>query len=197
MKQFKEYLSESKKQWTFRIKVAGNFDTERAKTMEALLGKFQVSKFKKVGVTPIQELPLDFPKIRNAEVSIFETVVDYPSTQMELHEYLCTSMGITKDALVVRSPNEPTERYQTSITPHEGALLTDSEYKEAENAKFDDYYGDKYNTNFLKELNDVLKLQRRERGEQIPSESAVRYNTDDKSNNKSPIKQAQEVRKNI
>jgi hypothetical protein len=194
-KNFKEYLAESCKKWDFRIKVAGEFNEEKVKTMEALLNKFQVSKFKKVGTTPIQSLPLDFPKIRFAEVTIFEAVVDYPTTQMELQEYLCTSLGITKDALVVRRPGEPSESYQEPHEPHEGALLTDSEYKEVKNAKFDEYYGDKYNESFLKELNDVLKLQRKARGEEIPSETKVHFNTDDKPNNKSPVEQAADPRK--
>jgi len=195
MKNFKEHLSESAKKWDFRIKVAGTFTTEQADTMKALLSKFQVSGFKKVGTTPIQELPLDFPKIKNAEVTIFEAVVDYPTTQFELHDYLCNSLGITKDAMVVRRPGEDLEVYQEPKKSHEGALLNDSEYKEATDHKFEDYYGDKYNTGFVKELNELLKLQRKARGEEIPSEGKAHYNVDDKSNNKSPLKQAFEVRK--
>jgi hypothetical protein len=171
-KQFKEYLSESAKKYDFRIKVAGGLNDEQAKTMEALLAKFQVSSFKKVGNTPIQELPLDFPKIKNAEVGIYETQLDYPATQWELHEYLCNSMSITKDAMVVRRPGENSETYQEPQEPRTEALLTDSEYKEAPNANFEDYYGDKYNTGFVKELNDILKLQRKERGEVIPEAKA-------------------------
>ena len=195
MKNFKDYLAESCKKWDFRIKVAGNFDDQKAKMMEALLSKFQVSSFKKLNTTPVQSLPLDFPKIRFAEVTIFEAVVDYPTTQTELQEYLCTSLGITKDALVVRRPGEPSEEYQMPHEPHEGALLTDSEYKEVKNANFDDYYGEEYNKNFLKELNDVLKLQRKARGEEIPSEGKVHFNTSDKQNNRSPVTQAKDPRK--
>ena len=51
-------------------------------------------------------------------------------------------------------------------------MLTDSEYKESPNANFDDFYGDTYNTGFVKELNDILKLQRKERGEEIPESKA-------------------------
>jgi hypothetical protein len=187
MKNFKDYLAESAKKWDFRIKVAGPFTNEQADTMHALLHKFQVSAFKAVGKTPIQELPLDFPKIKNAEVCIYEATLDYPTTQGELHEYLSNSLGITKDALVVRRPGEPLEEYQTSVVKHEGALLGDGEYKEASNAKFEEYYGDKYNSGFVKELNDILKLQRKARGEEIPMETKVVYNTDSKANDKSPI----------
>jgi hypothetical protein len=187
MKSFKKYLAESKKQWDFKIKVAGPVTAEQEKMMKALLEKFQVSAFKKVSVTPIQELPLDFPKIKFAEVNIFECTVDYPATQEEVRDYLCNSMGITRDAMAVRRPGEPSERYQEPQEPREGALLTDSEYKEAPNHKFSDYYGEEYNTAFLKELNNVLKEKAKERGEKIPSEGKAKFNTDEPQDKLGPI----------
>jgi len=190
MKKFTEYLAESTKQWDFRIKVAGEFTTEQAKTMEALLVKYHVTSFKKIGVTPIQLLPLDFPKIRNSEVTIYEASVNYPTTQFELRDYLCDSLNISKDAMVVRKPGEDLELYQETSEEREGALLDDPDYKESPNHKFEDYYGDKYNASFLKELQKDLDVQRTARGEKIPTESKVTYNTDDTTNNRSPINQS-------
>lgn len=195
MKNFKDYLSESTKKYDFKIKIAGEFTTEQANTMKALLGRFQVSGFKSSGKTPIQELPLDFPKIKNAEVCIYEATLDYPTTAWELHEYLSSNMGISKDAIVVRRPGEPQEEYQQTKEERKGPLLTDSEYKESPNAKFEDYYGDKYNTGFVKELNDILKLQRKARGEVIPKTADVKYNTDSLAYNTSVLKQADDPRK--
>lgn len=187
-KQFKDYLSESAKKYDFRIKVAGQVTSEQEKTMEALLGKFQVSGFKKSGVTPIQELPLDFPKIKNSEVHIYEVTLDYPSTQWELHEYLCANTSIAQESLVVRRPNEPLEEYQKQVEKREGALLTDSEYKESPNANMDDFYGDKYNSGFVKELNDILKLQRKAQGQIIPETADATYSTDAAINSSSLLK---------
>jgi hypothetical protein len=195
MKNFKDYLSESTKKYDFKIKVAGEFTTEQADTMKALLGRFQVSSFKSAGKTPIQELPLDFPKIKNAEVCIYETSLDYPTTAWELHEYLSSNMGISKDALVVRRPGEPLEEYQKDQEERTEALLTDSEYKESPNAKFEDYYGDKYNTGFVKELNDILKLQRKERGEKIPETATAKFNTDSPEGTQTMLKSAADPRK--
>ena len=96
-------------------------------------------------------------------------------------------MKVNKQNLVVRSPNEPTEEYQNVQPKREGALLTDPDYKEAPNAKMEDYYGDKYNSGFVKELNDILKLQRKERGEEIPTDGPAKYNTDAAPGNTSPI----------
>jgi len=194
MKQFKDYLSESAKKYDFRIKIAGDFTAEQADTMKALLGKFQVSGFKAAGKTPIQELPLDFPKIKNAQVCIYEVTLDYPATAWELQEYLSANMGITKDALVVRRPGESSESQQEEVEARTEPLLTDSEYKESPNAKFEDYYGDKYNTGFVKELNDILKLQRKERGEEIPETAAAKFNTDILEDSAIMLKQAADPR---
>ena len=190
MKSFKEHLTESKKKYDFRIKIAGEMTTEQEDSMKRLLGRFTVdntlSGFKK-SKTPIQALPLDFPQVKNCEVNIYEVVLDYPTTQFELTEYLAAELGVNKQHLVVRSPNEPTEEYQNVQPKREGALLTDPDYKEAPNAKMEDYYGDKYNSGFVKELNDILKLQRRERGEEIPTDGPAKYNTDAAPGNTSPI----------
>ena len=196
MKTFKEYLSESKKQYDFRVKVAGDFTTEQEDTLKSLLGRYSLSGFKKTAKTPIQQLPLDFPQVKNCEVSIYEVSVDYPTTQHELTEYLTAELGVNKQNLVVRKPGEPTEEYQTPVEPREGALLDDPDYKEAGNAQFEDYYGDKYNTGFVKELNDILKLQRKARGEEIPTEGAAKFNTDAEVKQESLLKfQAQDLRK--
>jgi len=196
MKTFKEYLSESKKQYDFRVKVAGDFTTEQEDTLKSLLGRYSLSGFKKTAKTPIQELPLDFPQVKNCEVSIYEVSVDYPTTQHELTEYLTAELGVNKQNLVVRKPGEPTEEYQTPAEHRDGALLDDADYKESPNAQFEDYYGDKYNTGFVKELNDILKLQRKARGEEIPTEGAAKFNTDTEVKQESLLKfQAPDLRK--
>jgi hypothetical protein len=188
MKSFTEYLTESKKQYDFRIKIAGDMSSEQEDNMKRLLGRFTnentLTGFKK-SKTPIQAVPLDFPQVKNCEVNIYEVTLDFPTTQFELTEYLAAELGIGKQNLVVRRPGEPSEEYQMPTEKREGALLLDPDYKEAGSPQFEDYYGDKYNTGFVKELNDILKLQRKERGEEIPTEGAAKYNTDAEPNNKS------------
>jgi len=154
-----------------------------------MMERFKVDSFKKVKTTPVQSLPLDFPQVRNCEVHIYEVTVDYPTTQFELTEYLSTGLGVNKQNLAVVRPHEPSEQYQTPMEERQGALLNDPEYKEAGSPQFEDYYGDKYNTGFVKELNDILKLQRKARGEEIPTEGAAKYNVDTPYNNNSPIQQ--------
>jgi hypothetical protein len=190
MKSFKEHLTESKKKYDFRIKIAGEMTTEQEETMKRALGRFTINNAVvglKKSKTPIQSLPLDFPQVKNCEVNIYEIALDYPTTQFELTEYLSAELGVGKQHLVVRSPNEPTEEYQNIEPKREGALLNDPDYKEAPNAQMENFYGDKYNSGFVKELNDILKLQRRERGEEIPTEGPAKFNTDAEPGNIGPI----------
>lgn len=198
MKNFKEYLQESvlQKKYEFRVKVAGKVSKDQEDKLKTMLERFQVNAFKKVGTTPIQELPLDFPQVKNCEVNIYEVSLDYPTTQQELTEYLSTGLEVGKQRLVVRRPGEPSEEYQNIEPKREGALLNDSEYKEAPNANFEDFYGSNYNSGFVKELNDLLKLERKARGEQIPTEGAAKFNTDTTDKQESLLKfQAQDLRK--
>lgn len=194
-KTFKNYLAESTKRYDFRVKIAGDFTTEQEASLRKLLDKYAVCEFKKTATTPIQKLPLDFPQVKNCEVNIYEVSLDYPTTQQELTEYLSSELGVNKQNLVVRRPGEPSEEYQTITEPRTGALLNDSEYKEAGNPNFDEYYGTKYNSGFVKELNDILKLQRKERGEVIPCEGVAKFNTDSPQNTTSVLQQAPKVRK--
>jgi hypothetical protein len=197
MKNFKDYLSESinSKKHEFRVKIAGFFDKDQEEKLKTMLERYQVDVFKKLKTTPVQALPLDFPQVRNCEVNIFEVILGYSTTQQELIEYISSGLRISKQNLAVVRPGEPSEEYQTPTEPMESPLLLDSEYKEAGKPQFEDYYGDKYNTGFVKELNDILKLQRKERGEIIPSESVAKYNTDSPANTKSNLTAAPDPRK--
>ena len=198
MKNFKDHLQESvlAKKYEFRVKVAGDFTTEQEAKLQTMLDRFKVGAFKKVGTTPIQSLPLDFPQVKNCEVSIYEVSLDYPTTQQELTEYLTQGLSVSKQNLVVRRPGEPSEEYQHEEPKRDGALLNDPDYKEAGSPKFEEYYGTEYNKSFVKELNDLLKLERKARGEEIPMEAAAKYNTDNQDKQESILKfMAQDLRK--
>jgi len=187
MKTFKEYLSESKKLYDFKIKIAGDFAGEEK--LKQMLERFVVSSFKKTGTSPIQSLPLDFPKIRNSEVTVYEVALEYPTTSYELHEYISAGIEKGPDYVVVRKPGEPTEAYQAPQDKREGALLQDPEYTEVAKIDTKSYYGTEYNESLVKTLNDDLKAMRKERGEVIPSSVDAKSTNDIPQNNTSPIQE--------
>ena len=187
MKTFTEYLTESKKTYPFKVKVAGEFTAEQEQTLKGLLDKYSVLEFKRTATTPVQALPLDFPKLRNTQVNVFEVILDYPVASWELQNYLGNGLRILEQDIVVRRPGEPSEQYQEPQEKREGALLNDPDYKEAGSPKFEDYYGTEYNNSLIKTLNDDLKAQRKAQGQVIPGEVKGQTSNDLPQGMNSPI----------
>lgn len=174
MKTLKEYITESfnSKKYLFKIKIAGDITEDGEKKIQSLLEKYGVENFAKNSTTPIQGLPLDFPKLRNINVNIYDLTLAYPATAFELHEYICAGYGMPADQLVVRSPFEPTEAYQMPVEERKGALLDDPEYKEQPKIKAEDYFGTKFNQNMLRELAKASKDRAKQQNLKIPSSDA-------------------------
>ena len=129
---FKKYLAEATKQYDFIIKVAGELDENFADNLEVALNKFDVANLTAGKKTPIQNVPLDFPDLSNTEVTVFETTLNYPTTQFELRAYLADVLNTQQDYIRVRKPGEPYEEYQVEKEdkPYEDKLM-DGEYKDA------------------------------------------------------------------
>lgn len=189
MKRLKEYIAESlnSKKYSFKIKVAGDLVEDFENKLKTVLEKYSVDALSKNSTTPIQSLPLDFPKLRNTQVTIYDTTLNYPATQYELHEYICNNLSIGADSLVVRSPNDPTEAYQEETEPRKGALLNDPDYKEAGKVKSEHYFGEKYNQNLLKELAKETKARRKEQGYKVPTEGEQSGPDYSKTSSASPV----------
>lgn len=136
---FKKYLAEAAKQYDFVIKVAGGLDENFEDSLEVALKKFDVANLSAGKKTPIQNVPLDFPDLTNTEVTVFETTLNYPTTQHELRAYLADALNTQQDFIRVRKPGEPYEEYQkeTEDKPYESKLM-DGEYKDAESVNKDD-----------------------------------------------------------
>jgi len=187
MKSFKDYLTESKKTYDFKIKIAGAITAECENDLKGLLNKYQIVDFKKSASTPVQALPLDFPRLTNEEVNIWEVSLDYPVASHELANYLGAGLKINEQYIIVRRPGEPSEEYQMPPATYEGTLLGDSTYKEAPNVDSNDFYGDKYNASLIKTLNNDLKAQNKARGQVIPNGDDGKTTSDLPQNNTSPI----------
>ena len=166
MKTFKEYLAESKKVHSFKIKVAGELPENFQDGLKTRLDRCKVITFEKINTTPIQELPLDFPGLKNMEVTIFEVVTEYPITSPEIAKEV-KELGLTDSCFRVRGSGEPTELDQLLATdePSGQALLDDAQYKESGKVNHKDYFGDDFNKGFLKDLAKTAKERKKEGGQ--------------------------------
>ena len=195
MTDFKHYLAESTKEYNYKIKVAGDLSEDFGTKLESALKKYEVKSLSKGKKTPIQEMPLDFPHLKNQAVTIFELTTMYPASVFEMRALVADSMRLHPNQIVVRKPGEPTEEYQEEMKAKAEkksefkSMLQDVEYKDAPKVKADEVYGDRANQSLLKELLKDRK-QKIEFAAKIKAEQEIQKNESDKKNSGSPIKPA-------
>jgi hypothetical protein len=165
IKTFKEYLSESKKLYSFKVKIAGELPEDFTNTFKMRLDRCGLKTLEETAKTPIQQVPLDFPELKNMEVRVFDVVCEYPVTAPEIGKEL-QEMGMDPACFRVRGAGEPSEveQLQAMTEPSGEALLSDMEYKEAGKIKHKDYFGDDFNKGFLKDLAKAAKERVKEEG---------------------------------
>jgi len=151
MKSFKSYLVESEQTYKFRIKLANMLDEETMDALESALDKYEVASVSKPKKTPIQEHPMDFQTLQNAEVYIMDTELKYPVTAHQLYEYISQTIGVPASHLVVINSDHPEEiAREEAIKEEEYKSVLETDYEDSNNAK--DSFGDEYNENMLKSL---------------------------------------------
>ena len=183
MKQFVEYLTEAKKTYKFKVRVAGELPENYADRLESALTKYEIVGISAGKKTPISEKPLDFPQLQNIEVTHYDVEVSYPVTAFVLEQYLVTETGVGHSHIIVRSEGDPIERYQepTDDTPYESILNTEDMGGESAQSEV----GENRVMDLLKELETARKERDIDPVEGIkPGKSK---DIDEKQNTKSPI----------
>ena len=186
MKTFKEYLAESKKIYSFKVKVAGELPESFQDNLKKSLDRCKLIKLEKTHTTPIQALPLDFPTMKNSEVHVFEVICEYPITAPEIAADV-KLLGLDEDCFRVRGSGEPSEVEQATMNEivNPDGLLNDPNYKESVKIKHKDYFGDDFNKSFLKDLEKASKAKGKH--QTGPVEYKMPKVKEDKAGVKSPV----------
>ena len=153
MKTFKQYLTESKRDYTYRIKLINEIDNESVDRIERHLAKYEVKSVQAPKRLMLQSAPYDFPQARGHEVYVIEFTTQRPASAYQIQEELKSLLGLRDNVMKVRSDMEPLEQQE------QGSMLEDGDYSEAEKIKGEDYYGDKYNSKFVQELLALRKTE--------------------------------------
>lgn len=109
MKSFSEFLTESTKQYNFRIKVAGTLSNEQIDRLESAMEKWGLQSINKPKVTPIQKHPVDFTNLKEIEVSIMDMTLDYPATPQEIIARMAEYCTVNPEYIKVFNSDDPNQ----------------------------------------------------------------------------------------
>jgi hypothetical protein len=151
MKSFKEYLTESKKIYEFKVKIAGDCPTDCSSQIKAALAQFHVSSVSAGKRTPIQERHSEFPEHKNVNMTIFDVTTDYPATNKQIHDIVASGLGMPANCIKVKNMAEELEHeinHEHDIRT--GKALVGTIQTPSDNSHL---VGEKHKMNFLQELN--------------------------------------------
>lgn len=154
MKTFADYLTESKKTYAFTVKVAGDLAEGFADKLKSGLERYSVATISKGKRAPISENPVDFPQLKNVNVTAFNVEVHYPTTPAVLEQYICHCCGCKEGTVVVRAANEIAEQEQEKANRKEAEKPLIGQC-DPPPSNHQNLVGDKKVSDFLKELSKV------------------------------------------
>jgi phosphoketolase len=152
MKSFNEYLTESKKTYEFKIKIAGDIDEELKTKLKGAMERFSVVKMDNGKRLPIAERHLDFPELENTNVTVFSVEVNYPTTTQVLENYVSQVCGCEQNRVRVRTANQDAEHAELKIKEKNSLDDTLLATEELGGESAQDKVGQKHISNFLKDL---------------------------------------------
>jgi len=181
MKSFKEYLTESKKVYEFKIKVAGDCPKDCANQIKSALSEYKVEKVSTGKSTPIQESQVDFPQHKNISVTVFDVSVCYPVTSVQVRALVSETAKLSLDCIKVRTNLEEAEVELNHAHDNlSGEALLGKDYDASNNQ---DLVGEKKTMSLLKDLNKVKHAGTQVSGtndevlaKKLPSEKAPKTN---------------------
>jgi hypothetical protein len=151
MKSFTEFLTESTKQYNFRIKVAGTLSDDQVDRLEAAMEKWGLQSINKPKVTPIQKHPADFNNLKEIEVSIMDMTLDYPATPQEIIARMTEYCTVNPEYIKVYNSDDPNqaelEAHAEDAEEEYEVLLTSPYPKSEKNLPA----GDKFTQKILKD----------------------------------------------
>ena len=190
MKSFKEYLTESKKVYEFKVKIAGDCPKDCTEKIKLALSQYQLESCSGGKRTPIQERQVDFPEHANVNVTVFEVCTCYPATSLQIKNSIAETLRMSGALIKVRNAMEERElAINNANAVKSGKSVLEADYEKEDNQKL---VGDKHTMSLLKELGKRKKTAEQYTGvndailaKKSPSEKSAKNNTT--INTKSPV----------
>lgn len=129
MKTFAEYLTESRKTFDYRIKIAGDPPPEFMKEFEQKLRQFDVIKISAPKTTPLQKTLTDFPQYNNQSMTFMDVTFNYPATPPQITQ-IAELLGLDPNRIIIQDTLYA-ERVDAELTKQQKDnknLLTDTDF---------------------------------------------------------------------
>jgi hypothetical protein len=101
MKTFAEYLTESRKTFDYRIKIAGDTKPGFMKEFEQKLKQFDVVKATAPKTTPVQKTLVDFPQYNNESMTFMDVTFNYPATPPQITQ-IAELLGLDPNRICIQ-----------------------------------------------------------------------------------------------
>jgi hypothetical protein len=190
MKSFKEYLTESKKVYEFKVKIAGDCPKDCTEKIKLALSQYQLESCSGGKRTPIQERQVDFPEHTNVNVTVFDVCTCYPATSLQVKNAIAETLKMSGALIKVRNAMEERElAINNANAAKSGKSVLEADYENEDNQKL---VGDKHTMSLLKELgkNKLVGEQQKGINDTILAKSVPTEKLKDKpakQNNTSPV----------
>jgi hypothetical protein len=129
MKNFKDYLAESERTYSYRIKVVGDVAPDFIKMLEEKLKQFDPVKISAVKKTPIQLKPADFPAHANQSVNSMDVEFRYPAIEPQVQQ-IAQLLGLDPNRirLLTTAYEDSMAEEKEKVEEQNKDLLTDTDY---------------------------------------------------------------------
>ena len=153
MKNFTQYLMESQRTYSYRIRVVGDLPAGFMAGLKEKMAQFDPVKIGELKATPIQKNISDFPGIENERVQQFDVEFRYPAIHPQILS-MAQMLGLDPNRLTMSTLGHADSDQETSdaILDQNQNLLADTDFpkntKEQERLK-KDYSADPYDHEVL------------------------------------------------
>lgn len=197
MKNFKDYLTESTRTYSFRVRLADcDCNGELMDRVEQALAAYKLSDITKPKSMPIARCN-EFYKLGPVGRHQFEVTTAYPANPPQIQQAIHNSTGVPLSHIYVVNPLADDQELSSEAPPEHTdsgkALLADPDLKQ-DDANAQDHVGLKKVDSFLKELEKTRGTMTQYKGvnddilaKSEPKEKAAKTSSDAAQNNRSPV----------
>jgi hypothetical protein len=150
MKSFKEYLTESKRVYEFKVKIVKELPKDCAKQLKEALSEYDPANVSAGKSAPISKHYHDFPDHKNVSMTVFDVTLNYPANPQQVKNAVAARLGIHESEIKVITAYQDLEmELNNQHSEKSGKSLLGDDYESSNNQ---DLVGEKHNLNFLKGL---------------------------------------------